>query len=87
MTRGKQTPKSAERIWKSKPGSREAHAAARAAERYAAGGGQANGGKTNDTHSHGGGGAYECQNLNRYGAYCTIWEPCDAHAGNLRAGT
>ncbi|KAE9369456.1 hypothetical protein N431DRAFT_427613 [Stipitochalara longipes BDJ] len=85
MTRGKHTSASAQRIWKSKPGSREAHAAAKAAERYAASGGQASGGNATNTHSHGG--AYDCQNLNRYGAYCTIWQPCDAHAGNQSGGT
>ncbi|PMD42579.1 hypothetical protein L207DRAFT_581239 [Hyaloscypha variabilis F] len=93
MTRAKQTPASAQRIGNSKPGSREARAAAKAAERYASGGGQASGGHTNNsnnnnnnTHSHHGE-AYDCPNRNRYGAYCTVWQPCDVHAGTRSGGT
>ncbi|KAG9231429.1 hypothetical protein BJ875DRAFT_487010 [Amylocarpus encephaloides] len=75
MTRGKHDEKSAERISRAKPGSREASAAVKAAKRNSnggGGGGQSKGGDSSD----------RCQTLNRSGGRCSDYEPCDFHFAN-----
>ncbi len=70
--------------------SREANAALRAAERNRAKTGQnSNGGagKGSSESGSGSGSVDYCQNLNRSGAQCSNWDPCDAHIGCRRTGT